>query len=155
MEHKQPRMAGKYVGAFSWHQNIGLFLESIIAETPLLHVCAGPKSEFGDVRVDRFVHSVPPSVIADWTSLPFKENSFGAVFADPPWNLGYMKACADFCKEALRIAPIIYVMSPWLWVNRCAKRSQIWVREFPGVNAPILIVRYERRNRGQLTLFNK
>ena len=63
-----------------------------------------------------------------------------------------MKQCAMFCKEALRVAPIAYVMSPWLWVNRMARRSQIWVREFPGVNVPILIVRYERKNKDQLAL---
>lgn len=149
MEHKQPRTAGKYVAAFSWHRHIAHFLTSIIREAPLLHVCAGPHSKFGDVRVDRFVHPIPPAAVAEWTSLPFRDDSFGAVFADPPWNIGYMKRSADFCKEALRIAPVVYVMSPWLWVNRCAKRSQIWIREFPGVNAPILIVRYEKRNAGQ------
>jgi hypothetical protein len=137
-------MAGKYVEAFSWHRDIDSFLSEIITERPLLHVCSGPVSEFGDVRVDRYVNPIPPGVIADWTSLPFAADSFSAVFADPPWNLAYMKACADFCKDALRIAPVAYVMSPWLWCNRSAKRSRIWVRDFPGINHPILIVRYER-----------
>lgn len=142
-------MAGKYVPAFSWHKHIGHFMADIIKEAPLLHVCSGPNSDFGDVRVDRYVHPVAPGVIADWTALPFQQDSFAAVFADPPWNLGYMKACADFCKEALRIAPVAYVMSPWLWVHKAARRSSIWVREFPGVNIPILIVRYERRDMDQ------
>ena len=145
MQHKQKRMYGRYVEAFSWHNAIEEFLRTIITETPLLHVCSGPRSEFGDVRADAYVEPRPPGVIADWTSLPFADDSFGAVFADPPWNLAYMKPCADFCKEALRIAPVAYVMSPWLWVNKIAERSQIWVREFPGVNAPILIVRYARK----------
>lgn len=150
MEHRQPKMAGRYVRAFSWHDRIERFLESIVKEKPLLHVCSGPVSDFGDVRVDRHVLPLPPGVIADWTSLPFKDNSFDGVFADPPWNMAYMKHCADFCKEALRVAPVAYVMSPWLWVNSSAKRTDIWVREFPGVNVPILVVRYERVNKDQL-----
>ena len=151
MEHKQPRLVGKYVPAFSWHKSIGSFLEEIISEAPLLHVCSG-RSDFGDVKVDRFIRPASPGVVADWNSLPFGNDSFSAVFADPPWNLGYMARCGDFCKEALRVAPIAYIMSPWLWVNEMARRTQIWVREFPGINVPILIVRYERKNKDQLNL---
>lgn len=143
---KPKRQGGRYVPAFSWHKSIDDFLQSIIPESPLLHVCSGPVSEFGDVRADRYILPKPPSVVADWLALPFADDSFRAVFADPPWFAHYMKPCADFCKEALRIAPIAYVMSPWLWVNRKAKRTNIWVREFPGINVPILIVRYERHD---------
>jgi hypothetical protein len=150
MKHKQPKMAGKYVKAFSWHTRIEKFVSSIIAETPLLHVCSGPISQFGNVRLDRFVKPQAPGVMADWCNLPFKDNSFEAVFADPPWNLGQMKTCADFCKEGLRVAPVVYLMAPWLWVTKGVKRTNIWVREFPGVNVPILIVRYQRS--AQLTL---
>jgi hypothetical protein len=153
MEHKQPRMAGKYVPAFSWHKRIGDFVREIVEEVPLLHVCSGPDSDFGEVRVDRHVLPIPPATMADWTALPFRDDSFAAVFADPPWNMGHMKPCADFCKEALRVAPVAYVMSPWLWVERSARRSKIWVREFPGINVPILIVRYERWNKAQMSLF--
>lgn len=149
MEHKQPRMAGRYVEAFSWHGSIDEFLRSNVLETRVLHVCSGPVSDFGDVRADRYVKPIPPSVIADWTQLPFANDSFDAVFADPPWNMAYMKACADFCKEALRVARVAYVMSPWLWVNEAAKRTKIWAREFPGVNVPVLLVRYERVNLNQ------
>lgn len=153
MKHAEKRMAGKYVPAFSWHRSIDDFLREVISEEPLLHVCSGPVSELGDMRVDRFVKPIPPGVIADWTDLPFGNDTFGAVFADPPWNLGYMKDCAEFCKEALRIAPVAYVMSPWLWVNSRAERTNIWVREFPGVNVPILLVRYQRANQQQQSLW--
>lgn len=145
-------MCGHYMPAFSWHRHIAHFLDEIIQETPLLHVCAGPNSEMGDVRVDRHVLPRSPGVMADWLNLPFRDNSFAAVFADPPWNLGYMKPSADFCKEALRVAPVAYVMSPWFWVHEMARRTAIWVREFPGVNQPILIVRYERKNKDQMAL---
>ena len=137
-------MAGRYVEAFSWHDSIDDFIKGIIQESPLLHVCSGPVSDFGDIRLDRYVKPIQPAVMADWTALPFAPNSFGAVFADPPWNSGYMKACSEFCIEAMRIAPVIYVMSPWLWVHSGAIRSKIWVRDFPGINNPILIVRYTR-----------
>jgi hypothetical protein len=90
--------------------------------------------------------------MADWTHLPFKNDSFASVFSDPPWNLGQMKTCADFCREALRVAPVCYLMAPWLWVHRDVKRGPIWVRDFPGVNVPILLVRYERKNSSQMTL---
>lgn len=147
MKHNEKRMAGRYVPAFSWHRTIREFLEEVIIERPILNVCSGPTDDFGDFRVDKYVKPIPPGVMSDWTILPFKGDSFGAVFADPPWNLSQMKACADFCKEALRVAPVAYLMAPWLWVNRDAERTKVWVREFPGVNVPILLVRYERISR--------
>jgi hypothetical protein len=144
LKHAEKRMAGKYVPAFSWHKSIREFLAEVVSEKPVLNVCSGPTDDFGDVRADKYVAPHYPGVMADWTALPFAADSFGAVFADPPWNLAYMKRCADFCKEALRVAPVAYVMSPWLWCNREAPRTKIWVRDFPGVNNPILLVRYER-----------
>lgn len=138
------RMAGAYVEAFSWHASIDQFVRAHVVERPILHVCSGPVSDFGDHRVDAYVKPIPPATIADWTALPFAASSFGSVFADPPWNIGYMKACADFCQEALRVAPVLYLMAPWLWCRKGVRRSRIWVREFPGVNHPILFVRYER-----------
>lgn len=138
------KKGGRYVEAFSWHKDIEACLRELIHESPLLHVCSGPNSQFGAIRVDRHVRPIPPAAIADWTSLPFADNSFAAVFADPPWNIGYMKACADFCKEALRVAPVAYVMSPWLWISCIAPHRKVWVRELPGVNQPILLVRYAR-----------
>jgi hypothetical protein len=150
MLHKEKRMAGQYVEAFSWHETIEDFVRENVPERPLLHVCSGPRSDFGDVRVDKYVNPIPPGTIADWTNLPFKSDSFEAVFADPPWNLAYMKACAQFCVEALRVAPVIYVMSPWLWIREGISRK-VWVREFPGVNQPILFVRYQKLS-GQRTM---
>lgn len=143
--HKPKRMAGRYTPAFTWHADIDTFLREQIRETPLLHVCSGPISPLGAVRVDRYVQAIQPAVLADWCALPFVSDSFAAVFADPPWFASYMKQSADFCKEALRVAPVAYVMSPWLWCSREASRTNIWVREFPGINQPILFVRYERR----------
>jgi hypothetical protein len=142
-QHKPKQMAGRYVPTFSWPGSIEKFVNHIITESPLLHVCAGPQSQIGDVRVDRHVTPHAPAVKADWLALPFKDDSFGAVFADPPWGIGYMADSAKFCEEALRIARVIYVMSPWLWVAKGIRRK-VWIREFPGINNPILIARYER-----------
>jgi len=51
---------------------------------------------------------------------------------------------AEFVMEALRVAPIAYLMAPWLYGSAKAKLTGIWVRQFPGVNVPILVTRYER-----------
>ena len=66
------------------------------------------------------------------------------MFADPPWNAGYKAACATFVKEALRVAPVAYVMSPWIYGSSRAKLASCWVRQMPGVNNAIVIARYER-----------
>lgn len=135
---------GRYIRAFSWTAGVGDFVRNKVVEHPILHVCAGPVEDFGDVRVDRYVRPIPPAVIADWTELPFADDSFGCVFADPPWGAQHMQACADFCKEALRVAPVAYVMSPWLWTSAAAYTTDVWVRMFPGIKPPILLVRYQR-----------
>lgn len=147
------KIAGRYIEAFSWHEDIDAFIRDVINERPLLHVCSGPTSDFGEVRMDRYVIPQLPGVVADWIALPFADDAFEAVFADPPWNIGYMQQCALFCQDALRVAPVVYVMSPWLWVEARADRK-LWVREFPGITQPILLARYERKNRNQLSLFS-
>ena len=137
---------GRYVPAYSWHGGIDHFVRTVVSEAPLLHVCSGA-SDFGDVCVDRYVMPKSLGVVADWEALPFAANSFAAVFADPPWNMAQMKACANFCEDAIRIAPVLYLMAPWLWIRAGVKRTKIWVREMPGINVPVLIVRYERAPR--------
>jgi hypothetical protein len=130
----------RYVEAFSWTGSTELWLETYVRERPVLHVCSG-KSKWGDVTADLYE---PADVKADWTSLPFESDSFASVFADPPWNSGYKADSALFVKEALRVAPVAYLMSPWVYGGAAARLTRVWVRQFPGVHAPILIVRYER-----------
>jgi hypothetical protein len=130
----------RYVEAFSWTGTIDRFLAENVTERPLLNVCSG-KEPFGDVTMDKYE---PADVKGDWKVLPFEDDSFAAVFADPPWNAGYKKDVADFVKEALRVAPVAYLMAPWLYGSAKAKLSRVWVRQFPGVNVPILLTRYER-----------
>ena len=131
----------RYIEAFSWTDTIQRFLESIVTEKPLLHVCSG-KSKWGDATDDLYMPNADNN--SYWTKLPYADNSYGAVFADPPWNAGYKKECADFIKGALRIAPVVYLMAPWGYNSAHAKLTRVWYRQLPGVQNDICIKRYER-----------
>jgi hypothetical protein len=123
------------------------FIRWNVREKPLLNVCSGA-GDFGDTTVDLYA---PADVCADWTDLPFPADSYGAVFADPPWNSGYKSDVAAFMREALRIAPVAYLLAPWVYGAGWARVTDVWVRVAGGVNAPILLSRYERPpTQGQL-----
>jgi hypothetical protein len=130
----------RYREAFSWTRSIDEFVQHVVSETPLLNVCAG-RSPWGDVTLD--LHE-PADVQGDWTQLPFDDDSFGAVFADPPWDSGHKAEVAAYVREALRVAPVAYLMAPWMYCSAWAKVTRVWFREFPGIHTPILLVRYER-----------
>jgi hypothetical protein len=130
----------RYVEAFSWTGTIQRFLDEVVDESPLLNVCAG-RTKWGDVGLDRYE---PSDVRGGWKELPFARDSFAAVFADPPWNGGYKADVAAFVKEALRVAPVAYLMAPWVYGGKSAKMTRCWVRQFPGVNQAIVLTRYER-----------
>lgn len=130
----------RYVEAFSWTGTIARFLSEVVSERPLLNVCSG-REPFGDVTCDLYE---PADVKASWLSLPFADDSFAAVFADPPWNGGYKKEVAGFMREALRVAPVVYLMAPWVYGSARAKLTAAWLRQMPGVNNTISLVRYER-----------
>jgi hypothetical protein len=130
----------RYREAFTWTRSIDEFVQWTVSETPLLHVCAG-RSTWGETTLDRYE---PADVSGDWKALPFPDDSYGAVFADPPWNSGLKVDVADFMREALRVAPVAYLMAPWLYCASWAQITRVWWREFPGVHAPILLSRYER-----------
>jgi len=130
----------RYVEAFSWDGRIDRFLAAYVTEAPLLHVCSG-HSSFGTTTVDLYE---PADVRADWTALPFPDDSYAAVFADPPWNSGYKGDVAAFMREAMRIAPVAYLMAPWLYGGALAPLTRVWVRQMPGVHTPVLLSRYER-----------
>ena len=131
----------RYIEAFSWSGPMELWLvETYIPERPVLHVCAG-RSDWGDTSVDLYE---PADIRADWCSIPVDDDSYGAVFADPPWNSGYKADAANFVKEALRIAPVAYLMSPWLYGGAAAPLTRVWVRQMPGIHAPVIVSRYVR-----------
>ena len=133
----------RYVEAFSWTRPIADFLSEQVVEKPLLNVCSG-REPFGDVTADRYE---PADVRCSWTSLPFADDSFGAVFADPPWDSGYKADSSAFIRDALRVAPVVYLMAPWLYGAARARLSRVWVRQMPGVHTPVLLTRYERVGR--------
>jgi hypothetical protein len=130
----------RYVEAFSWPSNIETFIREVVTERPVLNACAG-RSSFGDTRVDLYE---PADLKADWRQLPFPPNSYGAVFAYPPWDATYKRSCATFIRKALKIAPVVYLMAPWVYGAADVRLTRCWVRQHPGVNTAILICRYER-----------
>jgi hypothetical protein len=138
----------RYRDAFTWTRTIDDFIRWEIRETPILNACAG-RSAWGDVTLD--LHE-PADVQGCWTSLPFERDSFGAVFADPPWDSGHKTEVAAFVREALRVAPVAYLMAPWLYCASWAPITRVWWRELPGVNSPVLLSRYERTR--QLSLLD-
>lgn len=132
----------QYIEAFTWTGTIQHFLDQVVPERPLLNVCAG-HTRWGDVTMD---HYEPADIKGSWTSLPFATDSFGAVFADPPWNGGYKADVATFMREALRVAPVAYLMAPWIYGGSQFPLTKCWIRQMPGVNNAIVLGRYERMN---------
>jgi hypothetical protein len=130
----------RYVKAFSWTGTIQRFLDEQIIERPLLNVCAG-RTSWGDVTVDRYEQA---KVKAAWIALPFASSSFGACFADPPWDAEYKPEVAAFMREALRVAPVAYLMAPWIYGAAWARMTDCWVRQLPGINRAVVLTRYER-----------
>lgn len=130
----------RYIEAFHWTGNIEQFLREVVTEAPLLNVCAG-HTAWGEVRVDRYE---PANAKADWTALPFKDDSFAAVFADPPWNTQQKAQVAAFMREALRVAPVAYLMAPWIYGAAWANLTATWVRQHPGINPAVTLTRYAR-----------
>jgi hypothetical protein len=134
----------RYLRAFSWTGTIQKFLDDVVTERPLLNVCSG-RTAWGDVTIDRYE---PSDARADWTSLPFGSDAFASVFADPPWDAEYKKDVAAFVREALRIAPVMYLMAPWVYGGKIANLTSTWLRQMPGVNRAVVLTRYERADNG-------
>ena len=131
----------RYIEAFAWTKSIDNFVREVVTERPILNVCSGTV-DFGDVKVDKYL---PSDARADMVSLPFADDSFGAVFCDPPWDASMKRKIASFCKDALRVAPVVYVMSPWHWGSSQRTIEKVWLREFPGISNAILIIKYVRK----------
>jgi hypothetical protein len=130
----------RYREAFTWTRSIDEFVMFVVTEQPLLNVCSG-RSDWGDVTLDLYE---PADVTGSWDQLPFDDDSFGAVFADPPWDSGHRLEVSRYVREALRVAPVAYLMAPWLYCAGWCDITRVWFREFPGIHTPILLSRYER-----------
>jgi len=118
-------------------------IEETIKEKPLLHACCG-EHKFGDVTVD-IDPSMHPDYIADVRSLPFGNNKFAAAFMDCPWTASWKKNVADAMRELLRVAPVVYVLSPWIYGSSSCEITDIYIAYQPGVNQTLSFVRYKRK----------
>jgi len=119
-------------------------IEHTIPEHPLLHACCN-EDHFGDTNID-IRPEVKPDVVCDVTKeLPFKNDEFKAAFMDTPWIEKWRWDCARAIKQLLRVAPIVYVISPWLYGAKTCYPETINASWRPGINHPILFVKYMRR----------
>jgi hypothetical protein len=124
-------------------------IEWSIPERPLLHVCSN-SDIFGALENGRVTRldirpEVEPDIVADITkTTDIYPNTYAACFADVPWVESWRMNLAAAIKEMLRIAPVAYVISPWILGAAYAQVTEVKVSQRPGVNHPILFVRYER-----------
>ena len=126
-------------------------IEHSISEKPLLHVCCN-EDKFGCVNVDSDP-SFNPDIVADLLEgLPFEDDSFAASFADFPWVKNWMQNTSTALKEMLRVAPVAYVICPWVYGAKWCYPESIKVSWRPGVNPPILFIKYVRRDNKQTKL---
>ena len=123
-------------------------IEYLIEEKPLLHACSGQDRLFGDVTVD-IDPRMMPDVVADITRrIPYPDNSFAAAFADFPWTAAFKKKVANAMKELLRVAPVVYTISPWTYGSSICTLEWVKVLWQPGVNKALLFAKYVRNNGG-------
>jgi len=124
-------------------------IEYTIKERPLLHACSGQDKLFGDVTID-IGPRMTPDIVADITkSIPYPDNSFAAAFADFPWTAAFKKKVADAMKELLRVAPIVYTISPWTYGSSICELDEVYIAWQPGVNQALLFSKYIRKSEDQ------
>ena len=125
---------------------IGGKIEHTITERPLLHVCCN-RDHFAEVNVD-IDPNVEPDVVADVLhGLPFNDNEFAAAFADFPWVESWRWHHKRAIRELLRVAPVAYVISPFLYGWKGCRPEDIMVSWRPGINHPVLFVKYVRTDK--------
>jgi len=117
-------------------------VESYPFERPLLHACSNTNF-LGDVRLD-LRRICRPDVVGDIRHLPFRDDSFASAFADVPWAAAFKKDVGAAMRELLRVAPVVYILSPWTYGASICRKSWVRVADQIGVCAPLLFIRYER-----------
>ena len=128
---------------------LGGKIEWSISERPLLHCCSN-RDIFGALEGGQVVRldsdpTVHPDIVADITQeTGIQADAYAACFADFPWVESWRMDAARAINEMLRIAPVVYTISPWLLGSSKARITEIKVSQRPGINHPILFVRYER-----------
>jgi hypothetical protein len=117
--------------------------EHQIQERPLLHACCN-EDHFGDVNID-IRPEVKPDFVCDVTKpLPFQQEQFEAGFMDVPWVNSWKWNLGKSIKEMLKVCKVVYVVSPWLYGWKGCFPEQIEVSWRPGINNPILFVKYAK-----------
>lgn len=117
-------------------------VESYPFERPLLHACSNVNF-LGDVRLD-IRRRCRPDVVGDVRALPFRDDAFASAFVDPPWTSGFKSEIAGMMKELLRVAPVVYTLSPWTYGAATCRKSWVEVADQVGVCGPLLFIRYVR-----------
>uniref|UniRef100_A0A6M3X8W7 Methyltransferase n=1 Tax=viral metagenome TaxID=1070528 RepID=A0A6M3X8W7_9ZZZZ len=119
-------------------------IEYSIEERPLLHACSGQDKLFGDVTID-IDPRMQPDIVADITrKIPYPDDSFAAAFADFPWTAAFKRKVANAMKELLRVAPVVYTISPWTYGSSKCTLEWVKVAWQPGVNQALLFSKYVR-----------
>jgi len=119
-------------------------IEYTIEERPLLHACSGQDTLFGDVTLD-IDPRMQPDIVADITRrIPYPDDSFAAAFADFPWTAAFKRKVARAMKELLRVAPVVYTISPWTYGSSICTLEWVKVLWQPGVNKALLFSKYVR-----------
>jgi len=119
-------------------------IEYTIEERPLLHACSGQDTLFGDVTLD-IDPRMQPDIVADITRrIPYPDDSFAAAFADFPWTAAFKRKVARAMKELLRVAPVVYTISPWTYGSSTCTLEWVKVLWQPGVNKALLFSKYVR-----------
>ncbi len=116
-------------------------IEYSIPERPLLHACSGGQTFFGDITVDLDTWA---DINADVRDLPFEDDAFAAAFMDPPWGAEWKSKVAAAMKELLRVAPVVYVLSSWVYGSSSCRLTDVKVAWQPGVKPALVFCRYER-----------
>lgn len=93
-----------------------------------LNICAG-LSSLGDVKID--LEPLRPNILkGDMNALPFSDNTFDTVLADPPWKINFFKRMKPFF-EAVRVCKVngrIIYNCTWRPVSKFVKLEKAIIR---------------------------
>ena len=139
MNRKARRWKYKFRKAWSWPKGVEDFVNHFL-ESPSLHVFCG-ESLLGDVRVD--LYSDAADIKADAFNLPFPDESFQSVLADPPWHLAYHlrpKLIRELAR-VLRTGGKLIWNAPWWPNSRKLEVREVWYAK-PNTyrTCPIIII---------------
>ena len=120
---KARRWRYRFKRAWSWPEPIEKFI-SLFLVSPSLHIFCG-ESGLGDVRVDLHLNA---DVKADAFHLPFRDECFQTVLADPPWHMAYhlRPKIIRECARVLKTGGRLIWNAPWWPNSRKLKVKEVW-----------------------------